>query len=310
MHHVLKTMISHYLSDEYIEWDEMIPFVLMAYRSRIHEATRETPFFLLHGRDMELPFHTLTKPTRVKYDLDDNYVTEMLARMRSAWKSAAETIEVNNQARCDKFNRKAKAYSYQPGDKVYLHTPAIKGRKLATKFQPKRSGPYRILKQTGHVNYVIKEIGGKKESLVHVSRLKPWRSNQPPSSDVDPDTEDDVDFDPTQQPLLDSQMSKPHGQEPRVLSPVLESYDGFKELFAENTDEEEANLLKRENQQNQRNEIVDEEIEDDPVIDEADPTQHQDEYLPLQQEPEPSHPYQTRSKGDVPEYPWVLRRHI
>ncbi|KAJ3640377.1 hypothetical protein Zmor_003679 [Zophobas morio] len=77
MHHVLKTMISHYLSDEYIEWDEMIPFVLMAYRSRIHEATRETPFFLLHGRDMELPFHTLTKPTRVKYDLDDNYVTEM-----------------------------------------------------------------------------------------------------------------------------------------------------------------------------------------------------------------------------------------
>ena len=41
-------------------WDEKIPYVLFAYRTSLQQSTRESPFFLLHGRDAILP----TSPVR------------------------------------------------------------------------------------------------------------------------------------------------------------------------------------------------------------------------------------------------------
>lgn len=53
MHKTLKTMISHFVDDYHDSWDEILPFALMAYRNSIHQATNDTPFFLMFGRDME-----------------------------------------------------------------------------------------------------------------------------------------------------------------------------------------------------------------------------------------------------------------
>ena len=37
------------------EWDKYLPYVLFAYRSRLQQSTRESPFYLLYGRDPRLP---------------------------------------------------------------------------------------------------------------------------------------------------------------------------------------------------------------------------------------------------------------
>lgn len=45
------------------DWDERLPYVLFAYRASLQESTRESPFFLLYGRDPKLPTEeTLTPP--------------------------------------------------------------------------------------------------------------------------------------------------------------------------------------------------------------------------------------------------------
>lgn len=44
MHSVLKTMISHYVSEDQYNWDEVLPYCLCAYRNIVHESTGETPF--------------------------------------------------------------------------------------------------------------------------------------------------------------------------------------------------------------------------------------------------------------------------
>jgi hypothetical protein len=36
-------------------WVDSIPTALMANRTTIHDTTQETPFFLMHGRDMCMP---------------------------------------------------------------------------------------------------------------------------------------------------------------------------------------------------------------------------------------------------------------
>ena len=37
------------------DWDSHLPFVLFAYRASIQESVRESPFYLLYGRDPRLP---------------------------------------------------------------------------------------------------------------------------------------------------------------------------------------------------------------------------------------------------------------
>ncbi|KAJ3651676.1 hypothetical protein Zmor_017700 [Zophobas morio] len=292
MHHVLKTMLSHYISEEYIEWDEMIPFVVMAYRNRVHESTKETPFFLMHGRDMELPFHTLLNPTRVRYNFDEHYPSELMARMQHALQTAGYNLERNNQLRCDKRNKKTKYQHYQQGDKVYLFTPAVKGKKLASKFYPKWSGPYRVITQTGPVNYLIKEIGKTKELLVHESRMKPWRTNLPSKSEEE---EEELEL-PTRKPTRDSEISSEEDEgERKIEKRILEDLDGLQRLF---TFEEETSSEEEEEEANQ----AEEEVEIEESSDDEDDDEEEENGQP--------HPYHTRSKGRAPEHPWVLRKRI
>ena len=46
------------------DWDKQLPFVLFAYRATEQASTGESPFYLLYGRDPQLPSEsTLTAPT-------------------------------------------------------------------------------------------------------------------------------------------------------------------------------------------------------------------------------------------------------
>ena len=47
----LQSMISKSIERNSTEWDKQLPLFLFAYRSVVQESTKESPFFLLHGRD-------------------------------------------------------------------------------------------------------------------------------------------------------------------------------------------------------------------------------------------------------------------
>ena len=62
----LATMISMYVSERHKDWDEFLPLVLFAYRTSLHDSVKDTPFFLLYGRDAKLPLdQVLDNPYRV-----------------------------------------------------------------------------------------------------------------------------------------------------------------------------------------------------------------------------------------------------
>lgn len=54
------------------KWDRQLPYLLFAYRSVVQETTKESPFFLLYGRDPRLPSETLLEQTRTTYLVDLN----------------------------------------------------------------------------------------------------------------------------------------------------------------------------------------------------------------------------------------------
>ena len=118
----------------------------MAYRNLPHEASQESPFFLMFGRDMVLPFQLTIRDKAIRYDLDENYASKMMIKMQTAHEFARKNIESSIKRRCKKHNERKTRKEFQFGDLVYLKVPAPPpGKKLASKFYQKWSGPYRIL---------------------------------------------------------------------------------------------------------------------------------------------------------------------
>lgn len=57
-------MISKVTQSSHRDWDRHLPYLLFAYCATVHESTRESPFFLLYGRDPCLPLGAvMNRPT-------------------------------------------------------------------------------------------------------------------------------------------------------------------------------------------------------------------------------------------------------
>lgn len=80
---------------------------------------------MLYGRDPVFPIDTFLKSARVRYDVDQNYVSELLTRLNSAFSKAQQNLAASQQAQAYQFNKKAKDGRFQLGDLVYLYDPSI-----------------------------------------------------------------------------------------------------------------------------------------------------------------------------------------
>ncbi|XP_071057601.1 uncharacterized protein [Onthophagus taurus] len=142
----------------------------MAYRATIHTTTKESPYFLWHGRKMMLPQDDVFERTRVRYEYADNYDEDMQARLRTAFEDVRHRTEVAADVSEKYYNKKTAEATYESQDKVYLYQPAIKeglGRKLTKKWE----GLFEIIERTGPVNYRIMDNKGIRLQIVHVNPL-------------------------------------------------------------------------------------------------------------------------------------------
>ena len=55
MNRTLRQMLRAVISDFGSDWDDHLPYILLAYRSTVHESVNFTPNFLMFGREVRLP---------------------------------------------------------------------------------------------------------------------------------------------------------------------------------------------------------------------------------------------------------------
>ena len=60
-HYFLKACIARYIAPQ-LEWDDIVPLACAAYNFLPNEDSRESPFFLMFGRDPLIPLTKLLKP--------------------------------------------------------------------------------------------------------------------------------------------------------------------------------------------------------------------------------------------------------
>ena len=127
------------------DWDARLPYVLFAYRSSMQESTKESPFFLLYGRDPRLPTEEALSPPQTRQVLDiDDYRSELTIGFSEAWKLAQENVHKAQQKQKRHHDRRAKEPKLRKGDRVFVYMPAAK-RGKAHKFARPFSGPYRVV---------------------------------------------------------------------------------------------------------------------------------------------------------------------
>ncbi|XP_067124317.1 uncharacterized protein [Centruroides vittatus] len=107
----------------------------------VHASMNESPFFLSYGRDPTYPFDIVTKPAEVRYDIDDNFASELQQRMKLAHQTAQQVAEQVAEARQERHRRQNKPPCYQVGDRVLLKE-VVTPRGLKQKLAPRWSGPY------------------------------------------------------------------------------------------------------------------------------------------------------------------------
>jgi len=140
------------------EWDDLIPSVLFAYRTLKHSTTKHTPFYLMHGREAQLPIDLeLFKSNGYEESFKDalnRRVNDLVGIFTDSLILSKDNIEESQRVQKERINKLDKAKTYQVGDLVILYD-AAKQNVHGDKFTLKWKGPYIVKKVLGPKTYIL-----------------------------------------------------------------------------------------------------------------------------------------------------------
>ena len=167
----IKNMLSAYVDKNYENWDEYLPYVLLAYRSTLHESTGCTPNLLFHNRECNLPLDFFFEPppqTEVG-PCPLKYVEWVKQASRQTNQFVRERLKGSLVRQKRNYDRTAVESSFVVGDLVYReYLPQAREHKFSYPWK----GPYKVMDRVGDVNYRIQLLEGGKQIVVHVDHLK------------------------------------------------------------------------------------------------------------------------------------------
>ena len=178
-------MLSMAVQQDEDKWDLLLPPLLLAYRTSVHETTGATPFSLMFGRDPRLPEDIMYGIPSETYDSTERYSQTLIGRMRRAYQLAQEKAKSKQSHQKEEYDKTMKGHPYQVDDIVFLHSSVVpKG--CSRKFVRPWQGPFKVTKVISSSVYRIVDCSNpRRKQVVHFNRLKPGSVGEcdPPSSD-------------------------------------------------------------------------------------------------------------------------------
>ena len=150
-HNFLKACIAKHVSSQ-LEWTNIIPLACAAYNFLLNEHSKESPFFLMFGRDTVLPLTSLLSP-QLRYLGNDLNILSLEA-LKNMYQIATENLR-RSRARRDSTLPKQLPHHFTEG-----HTVLIKNH-TASPFDSRYIGDYRIVSFKGNQVKLIPSTGGK-----------------------------------------------------------------------------------------------------------------------------------------------------
>ena len=173
-HQTLKSMLRSYCTELGKDWEEGLPWLLLASRGVVQESTGFSPNDLVFGHRVRGPMAILEDSWRVaeppKSLLD--YVNGFRHRLTLAVECAKENLGQSQSKMKSLYDRRTEPREFKAGDQVMLLEPIV-----SSPFQAKFRGPYTVVRQETGLNYTISTPDNRKKTkLCHVNLLKPYYS--------------------------------------------------------------------------------------------------------------------------------------
>ena len=160
-HNFLKSCISKHVSSQ-LEWTSVLPLVCATYNFLPNEHSKESPFFLMFGRDAVLPLNSLLSPQLCYLGNDLNVLS--LEALKNMYLIVTENL-------CKAHTRRDSTLPKQlPHHFTISDTVLIKNH-TAGPFDPRYVGDFRIVSFKGNQVELIPSTGGKSK-IEHVSNIK------------------------------------------------------------------------------------------------------------------------------------------
>ena len=144
-----------------MEWDDIVPLACAAYNFLPNEHSKESPFFLMFGREARIPFNTMFQ-SQIRYLGNDENILSIQA-LKNMYQLVAENLQ---KAR----KRMAPANFPQPTKLKTEDSVMIKNH-TAGPFEPVYEGNYHVIAIKGTQVEVPPAEGGKSQ-MVHISDVK------------------------------------------------------------------------------------------------------------------------------------------
>jgi len=170
-HRTLGEALTMYVNAKGTDWPEHLQLVLMAMRSAVNKATGETPYNLVTGFDMVLPYDLITQPGRISYDLDDGPVTRLRRDLPRVFREVRDRMREAARRSKVQYDKGTAAPSFHVGDLVYLRVP-VRSKGIGRKFKDRYTGPWRLEERLSPSTWRLRKVYGRKTCVSHCDRLK------------------------------------------------------------------------------------------------------------------------------------------
>ncbi|WAR30547.1 LOW QUALITY PROTEIN: POL-like protein [Mya arenaria] len=174
----LKTMLTIFCNDNTEDWDDFLPFLLMAYRSTVHASTKCTPNLLMFGQEVRCPIDLMFGfPPGSEPDVCHIEYFEWLQCVMSVSFSKAK-FHLEGAAKRQKsyYDKRAKIVQFEENSFVWRYYPPSANTKLG----PNWIGPYLVVTKVSDLVYKFKNL--LKSQLFRVDHLKPYLGTNAPAS--------------------------------------------------------------------------------------------------------------------------------
>jgi len=166
----MQNMLSILGTEDPSDWDERLPFVMMAYRAGSHASTGFSPNLMMFGAENRLPVDLVYPlPREVVPQCPEHYVLWLRKCMQEAHELARKQLSIRHASQKRTYDKNVKFVKFLVNDMVWRWHPPSARVKLGLGW----IGPYKVIEVRAPIHYLI-ENEKKNTSLVHVDHLKPY----------------------------------------------------------------------------------------------------------------------------------------
>jgi hypothetical protein len=180
-------MLSKLCHKEQRKWSEYLGTITMEYNATVHSATKESPHFLLMGKEFWFPEDILVNSQKIQ---DPKWTNSNFPELMERLEEAVKRVEVQSKRNAKYYNKKRLPGKFKVGQKVWeiIQSRTDKEGGTHRKLVLQGEGPFEIVSISRDENTCRIHVGDEEKTL-NMARVKAYTER--PEWMKDPDIEEE-----------------------------------------------------------------------------------------------------------------------